>query len=128
MIGSTRNLSVYIAPRPVDLRGGFERLSAMAREVIARDPMSGHLFLFVSRHRTSAKVLVWDGTGLVIYHKRLAHGRFVAPWERDELTMTQAELALFLEGSRRVRERLSPRDYRVESAPRAALPMLQAPT
>jgi hypothetical protein len=33
-------------------------------------------FLFVNRSRTLAKVLVWDGTGLCIYGKRLEQGRF----------------------------------------------------
>ena len=36
------------------------------------------LFLFVNRNRTSCKVLLWDGTGLAIYMKRLDQGRFAA--------------------------------------------------
>lgn len=127
MIGSTRNLSVYAAAEPVDLRRGFGGLFAYARDVIKRDPMSGHLFLFVARNRKSAKVLVWDGTGLCIYHKRLTRGRFVAPWQRAALEMTQSELALFLEGSHRVREKLSPDAFRFETSPRRALPVLNVP-
>ncbi|MBC7794960.1 MAG: IS66 family insertion sequence element accessory protein TnpB [Clostridia bacterium] len=107
VIGSTRMLAVYAAPHPIDLRGGFERLSAIARDVIGRDPMSGQLFLFVARNRKSAKVLLWDGTGLVIYHKRLSQGRFVAPWEREDLAMTQSELALFLRLATRTRAALT---------------------
>lgn len=127
MIGSTRNLAVYAAPYAVDLRRGFDGLFALARDVIGRDPMSGHLFLFVARNRRSAKVLMWDGTGLCIFHKRLSRGRFVAPWDRATLVLTQSELALFLEGSRRVRESLSPAEFRFESAPQRDQPLLQAP-
>ena len=52
--------------------------------------------------RTRSKVLFWDGTGLVIYMKRLERLKFAAPWVRAKegtLTMSTAELQLFLEGS-----------------------------
>lgn len=111
MIGSTRNVSVYAAPAPTDMRKGFDGLLAVARDVIKRDPLSGHLFLFVAKNRRRAKVLFWDGTGLCIFHKRLEEGRFVAPWERPSPTMTATELALLLEGSSAVRTSLSPEQF-----------------
>ena len=108
MIGSTRNVRVYAVPAPVDMRKGFDGLFAVARDIIKQDPLSGHMFLFVGKSRKRAKVLFWDGTGLCILHKRLDEGRFVAPWQRESLSMTQTELALFLEGSKFVRTTLSP--------------------
>ena len=81
------------------MRKGYDGLFALARDAIGQDPLSGHLFLFVSRNRKRAKVLFWDGTGLCIYMKRLEQGRFVAVWERESMTLTVSELALFLEGS-----------------------------
>lgn len=111
MIGSTRNVRVFAHPAPVDMRRGYNGLFALARDVIGQDPMNGHLFLFVGKDRKRCKVLLWDGTGLCIFQKRLARGRFVALWERrhhDTLTLTTSELALFLEGSKAVRETLSP--------------------
>jgi transposase len=63
------------------------------------------MFLFVARDRKQARVLHWDGTGLVILAKRLERGRFNAPWEghRDKpWCLSPSELALFLEGSRLV--------------------------
>lgn len=111
MIGSTRNLAVYAAPAPTDMRKGFDGLFAIARDVIRQDPLSGHMFLFVAKNRKRAKVLFWDGTGLCIFHKRLEEGRFVAPWERPSPTMTSSELALLLEGSKAVRAILSPEQF-----------------
>jgi transposase len=110
MIGSTRNLSVYAHGEPTDMRKGYDGLFGLARDVIGQEPLSGHLFLFVSKDRQRAKVLFWDGTGLCIFQKRLEKGRFVAPWEREgaALTMTTSELSLFLEGSKAVRTSLSP--------------------
>jgi transposase len=97
------------------MRKGFDGLFAIARDVIGQDPLLGQLFLFVAKNRKRAKVLLWDGTGLCIYQKRLERGRFVAPWERDALTMTTSELALFLEGSKAVRHALSPVEFLMKS-------------
>jgi transposase len=111
MLGSTRNVRVFIAPGPTDMRKGYNGLFAMARDVIGEDPLSGHFFLFVARNRKRAKVLFWDGTGLCIFQKRLERGRFVAPWDRPgdaAFTMTGSELRLFIEGSEKVRWPLSP--------------------
>ena len=112
MITLSRRVRVYALAEPADLRKGFEGLSALVRQKLGRDPVSGHLFLFVNRTRHRAKVLLWDGTGLCIYAKRLEKGRFACPWrepKRTELALTTSELQLFLEGSSLVgRMRLSP--------------------
>lgn len=112
MIGSTRTLRAWAYPEPADLRAGFDGLAALVTSKLGRDPLSGHLFLFVNRTRTRAKVLLWDGTGLCIYQKRLEQGRFASPWRAGRasaLELTTSELALFLEGSRAIgRIALSP--------------------
>lgn len=112
MIFHGRRVRVFARAAPTDLRKGFEGLSALVRESLGRDPTSGDLFLFVARNRIRAKVLLWDGTGLCIFAKRLEQGRFAALWERtrgSEIELTSTELALFLEGCRLVgRERISP--------------------
>ncbi len=104
MIGSTRQLRVFAFAGPVDMRKGFDGLSALVQQGLGRDPLSGDVYLFVARNRQRAKALLWDGTGLCVYAKRLERGRFGAPWEHGEgpLEMTMSELALFLEGSRLV--------------------------
>lgn len=112
MIGSTRQVRVFACSHPVDMRKGFDGLSAIAIHDLGRDPLSGDLFLFVNRIRKRAKVLLWDGTGLCIYAKRLEQGRFACLWRepgRTALTLTLSELHLFLEGSSLVgRVALSP--------------------
>ena len=97
-----RRVTVYAYAAPTDMRKGFDGLSALVTLGLARDPLSGDAFIFVSRDRVRAKVLHWDGTGLCIYAKRLERGRFARLW-RDEgeapITLTVSELDLFLEGS-----------------------------
>ena len=105
MIGTTRQVGVYAYGAPADLRKGFDGLSGLVTEELRFDPLSGDLFLFVNRARTLAKVLLWDGTGLCIYAKRLERGRFACLWrspEQARLRLTMSELALFLEGSKLV--------------------------
>jgi transposase len=102
VIGSSRAVRVWAASTPVDLRKGFNSLVSVVEQQLGLDAMSGDCFVFVSRDRRSAKVLTWDGTGLCIYQKRMASGRFTALWERVDgaaLRLTLAELSLFLEGA-----------------------------
>ena len=105
MIGSTRTLRVWAYPAPADLRAGYDGLAGLVTQRLGQDPLSGHCFLFTNRGRSRAKVLVWDGTGLCIYQKRLEQGRFAALWPAAgaaALELTQSELTLFLEGARLV--------------------------
>ena len=103
MIGSSRAVKVWARAAPTDLRKGFYGLYELVRSRLERDPLSGDLYLFVNRRRTSAKVLLWDGTGLCVYAKKLERGRFAKLWDGEEgrpLSLTRSELALFLEGTK----------------------------
>lgn len=84
MIGSTRALRVWAYPGPADLRKGFDGLAGWVATQRRQDTLRGDCYLFVNRDRTRAKVLVYDGTGLCIYHKRLEQGRFAALWGATE--------------------------------------------
>jgi transposase len=110
LVSDVRSIVAYAAP--ADLRKGFNGLSAMVREELGLDPTDGTLYLFVSRNRIRAKILLWDGTGLCVFAKRLEEGRFAALWERDRggrVELSASELSLFLEGSHEVARRsLSP--------------------
>ena len=79
MLGTSRSVRVFAYPEPVDLRNGYDGLFGLVKAGLDRDPMSGDLFLFVSRTRRLCKVLVWDGTGLCIFQKRLERRAPKAP-------------------------------------------------
>jgi len=91
---------VFAFPAPVDLRNGYNGLFGLVENQLKRDPMSGDLFLFVNESRKLCKVLVWDGTGLCIFQKRLERGTFAKLWRDDEqvVRLTMSELSLFIEG------------------------------
>lgn len=59
-----------------DMRASYDTLFAKAKGVLAQDPFSGHLFVFINSRRSSIKCLYYDGTGLVLLCKRLSRGVF----------------------------------------------------
>lgn len=94
--------TIYAFCAPVDMRKHYEGLSALVREAMGKDPLSGALFLFTNRRRSHAKALWFDGSGLCVLSKRLERGRFPALWEhtdRSHVPLKRSELELFLEGS-----------------------------
>ena len=102
MIGLTRAVRVFAYGAPVDLRKGFNGLSALVEQEMKHRLVDGDVYLFVGRKPRRARVLYFDGTGLCLLSKRLERGRFARPWERADggtVSLTLSELALFLEGS-----------------------------
>lgn len=79
MLNVSAATRVFVALAPVDLRGSFNRLSAIVQTVLQADPLSGHLFVFTNRTRNRLKILFWDGSGLWVCAKRLERGRFSWP-------------------------------------------------
>jgi transposase len=104
---------VYVSVEPVDLRKGFDGLACVVRQVIAENPLSGHLFVFFNRHADVTKILFWTRNGYTIVHKRLEKGRFslpeVAASGARRVEMDAAHLALLLEGIELRGARLRPR-------------------
>ena len=107
----SRAVRVFAFPAPADLRNGYNGLFGLVQNTLKADPMTGDLFLFVNESRKLCKVLVWDGTGLCIFQKRLERGCFAKLWRDDGqvVKLTQSELALFIEGCTLIdRRSLSP--------------------
>lgn len=100
ILSPSRAVRVFAYPAAVDLRKGYDGLYGLVQSGLKQDPMTGDLFLFVSASRKLCKVLLWDGTGLCIFQKRLERGCFAKLWRDDGqvVRLTQSELALFIEG------------------------------
>jgi transposase len=117
IFGTSRVLRVYAYPAPVDMRKGYDGLYGLVTQGLKRNVLDGEVFLFVNRPRKGCKVLLWDGTGLCIFQKRLERGRFAALWRDDgtALQLTTSELALFIEGCDLIGRRgLSPKQVTPE--------------
>jgi transposase len=96
----SRAVRVFAYPAPANLCNGYNGLYGLVQNGLKCDPMNGDLYLFVNKSRKLCKVLVWDGTGLCIFQKRLERGTFAKLWREDGqvVRLTQSELALFIEG------------------------------
>ncbi len=91
---------IYLATGATDLRRSIDGLSALVREQLALDPLSGHLFLFRNRRGDRLKVLAWDRSGFWILYKRLEQGTFAWPTEESSgpVEMRSGDLALLVAG------------------------------
>jgi transposase len=99
MIPARADLKIVVATRPVDFRAGMDRLAALVQTALAANPFGGDVFVFRAKRADRLKVLYWDGTGLVLAHKRLEQGRFVWPPIRDGvLALSATQLAILLDG------------------------------
>jgi transposase len=108
-----RAVRIYIATEPVSLRKSFDGLSNEVRTVLARDPLSGHVFTFLNRRKNQVKLLVWTRGGFTVVHKRLERGVFAFP-RRVKPGVTHVEidvheLSMLLEGIDVTRARVSKR-------------------
>jgi len=78
-----QRLPIVVATRPVDFRRGHDGLAATVQNELGLDPHSGLTVVFRSKRGDRVKILVWDGTGLVLTYKRLESGQFAWPQIRD---------------------------------------------
>jgi transposase len=90
---------ILLASRPVDFRKGAHSLAALGAEVLDADPFSGAVLVFRSRRADRIKILVWDGSGLVLVWKQLEGGAFRWPAIVDGvLRLTPVEFAALFDG------------------------------
>jgi transposase len=92
---------IFLAVGVTDMRKSFNGLCDLARQRLAADPVSGHLFVFCNRRRNRLKILYWDGSGLWVCSKRLEKGCFSWPQAVEgeaKATLRSEELMLLLGG------------------------------
>lgn len=100
MFFDRRGLRVFIYREPIDMRCGFEKLHSFCVHQMQAIMDQGHVYLFFGKNRRRLKVLVYDGSGLILIAKRMERGSFMSLSElmgRSEIS--QEELKLILHGS-----------------------------
>ena len=99
MIAITSAHKIYIACQPVDFRAGIDGYAALCRTKLQLNPFSGHCFIFRNKRRTAIKVLLYDGRGFWLCHKRLSKGQF-KQWPNSVnqvVSINPLELSLLLQ-------------------------------
>ena len=92
------SVRIWACTSPVDLRKSFDGLAQLVRQVLAGDPLSGHLFVFRNKSGDRLKVLCWDRDGLVIYYKRNRVASCCRRGSDGRVELRAAELAMILDG------------------------------
>jgi transposase len=79
MLPMLSRFNFYLCAQPTDMRKSFDGLCGLVSSALARDPMSGDVYVFFNRRRDRLKLLVWDRSGFWIFYKRLERGTFQFP-------------------------------------------------
>ena len=70
---------ILLCLQPTVIHKSFDSLSNQVQAQLQQDPYFWHWSVFRNKAGDSNKVLVWDGTRLALYYKRLESGAFVWP-------------------------------------------------
>ena len=99
MILVPSGVRVLVWSQPVDFRAGMDRLAALVQMTLRANPFAGDVYVFRSRRTDRVKLLVFDGTGLVLVTKRLERGHFVwPPRGEDVVRLSAVQLSVLLAG------------------------------
>lgn len=99
MIFPSNRVRIFVASRPVDFRKGHDGLAAVVQHELRKDPFTGTVFVFRSKRADRAKILFWDGSGLVLIYKRLEAHKFAWPPLRDGvMKLGHAQFEALFEG------------------------------
>jgi transposase len=101
MLTISPNTRISLYTSSVDMRKSFNGLLSVVRHTLDADPLADHLFVFLNRTNTLAKILYWDGDGFAIWYKRLETGTFRFPshtGDSKSIDVTRSGLSMILEG------------------------------
>ena len=99
MIVPGQRMAIVIATRPVDFRRGHDGLAATVQNELGLDPHSGLTVVFRSKRGDRLKILVWDGSELVLIYKRLESGSFTWPKVQEGvMRLSRAQFEALFEG------------------------------
>lgn len=101
MLSLPSSIHYYLYREACDMRKGAESLCGLVREYMKKDPLSGAIFIFISRTGSQIRLLHWEGDGFGVYSKRLQEGQFEWPaiqTTENSITLTSEELMLMLRG------------------------------
>jgi transposase len=101
MLSIPANVRVYLCTMATDMRKGHDGLHSLVLQIFERNPLDGHLFLFVNRRRDRLKMLWWDRDGMALFYKRLESGTYQLPAANDDtqgVEIDATDLAMLLTG------------------------------
>jgi transposase len=99
VIGLRGELKVLVATQPIDFRRGVHGLVAMVAQTLNASPYCGDVFVFRSKRKDRLKMIVWDGSGMVLATKWLEEGSFTFPPVQDgAMALTATQFSVLVAG------------------------------
>lgn len=101
MLMPSGQYKIFVYAKALDFRKGMDGISGVCKTALDMNPFGGAVFLFFNRSQDRLKIFYHDGTGAVLFIKRLDRNRFKGPALVEGAayaTMHASELALLLEG------------------------------
>lgn len=95
MLFERDGIKIFVFKEPIDMRAGFERLHGLCLSHLAAKINEGNAYVFFGRNRSRMKILVYDGSGLVLIAKRIERKNFMSHAEllgRSEISMSELRL------------------------------------
>ncbi len=101
MLHLSSSCRYYLYHAPTDMRKGFDSLSGIVMQQMNQHALSGDIFIFINKKRNQVKLLLWEGDGFALYHKRLEKGTYELPMHDNNVHsvgITSQQLQLILQG------------------------------
>ena len=63
---------IWLCTTPTDMRKSYNGLSALVKNALQDNPLSGEMFVFVNRRQNQMKILSFDRSGYCIWSNHLS--------------------------------------------------------
>jgi len=101
MFALTTDNTFHLYSHSTDMRKSFDALSGLVRNNLGNNPMGGEVFIFINKRRDKIKLLHWQGSGYLLYYKRLEKGTFELPRydaSIGSITLSYAQMVMIMDG------------------------------
>lgn len=101
MFALTAEHSFHLYNQPTDMRKSFDALSGLIRNHLDSNPLNGDVFVFINKCRDKIKLLHWQGSGFLLYYKRLEQGTFEIPRydaSVGSISLSYSQLVMIVDG------------------------------
>ena len=101
MFALTAEHTFHLYSQPTDMRKSFDALSGLVRNNLGSNPTGGDVFIFINKRRDKIKLLHWQGSGYLLYYKRLEKGTFEIPQydpAAGSLSLSYAQMVMIMDG------------------------------
>lgn len=111
MIQIVPHHKIFICVKPIDFRKGLDGMASVCKTLMHKDPFCGAVFAFSNRTKIFVRLLIYDGNGFWLCHKRFSEGKLkwwpATQKQADTINSTQLQIILQQGDPRQVKFRPS---------------------